>query len=238
MKGLSRQTFAQIAAQDMPDGSCVNLGIGLPTMMADYVPVNREIMLHSEQGMLGLGPKPEPGFEDDDVISAGKTPVTLVKGASIFSHSDSFLMIRGGHVDISCLGAFQVAANGDLANWSTGDSSHTPAVGGAMDLAAGTPHVWVLMEHCQKDGSPRILERCTYPLTASQCVSRIYTNLALILVTEQGLVVQRMAADIDFESLQSLTGAKLTMSPTCTEYRPLSDAEVLNYRPHLSPVVT
>ena len=234
MKGVSRETLAHIAAQDMPDGSCVNLGIGLPTMMADYVPAGREIMLHSEQGILGLGPKPEPGFEDEDVVSAGKTPLTLVKGASIFSHSDSFLMIRGGHIDISCLGAFQVAANGDLANWSTGDPTHTPAVGGAMDLAAGSANVWALMEHCQKDGTPRILEHCTYPLTAARCVKRIYTNLALILVTAKGLVVQRIAAGVDFETLQSVTAAKLTLSSTCSKYRPLTEAELLEHQPNLS----
>jgi len=234
MTGVSRQTMAQIAAQDMPDGSCVNLGIGVPTLMADYVPVGREIMLHSEQGMLGLGPKPEPGLEDDDVVNAGKTHVTLVKGASIFSHSDSFLMIRGGHVDISCLGAFQVAANGDMANWSTGDPTHTPAVGGAMDLAAGSANVWVLMEHCQKDGAPRILERCTYPITAARCVDRIYTNLALILVTSEGLVVDRIAEDIDFATLQSLTGAKLTLSPRCKPYRPLTESELLTQEPSLT----
>ena len=225
MKGVSRETLAHIAAQDMPDGSCVNLGIGLPTMMADYVPAGREIMLHSEQGLLGL--------EDEDVVSAGKTPLTLVKGASIFSHSDSFLMIRGGHIDISCLGAFQVGANGDLANWSTGDPTHTPAVGGAMDLAAGSANVWALMEHCQKDGAPRILERCTYPLTAAQCVKRIYTNLALILVTANGLIVQRIAAGLDFDSLQSVTAAKLTLSDTCSEYRPLTEAELANHQPNL-----
>jgi len=233
MTGLSRQTLAQIAAQDMPDGSCVNLGIGVPTMMADYVPAGREIMLHSEQGMLGLGPKPEPGQEDDDVVNAGKTHVTLVKGASIFSHSDSFLMIRGGHIDISCLGAFQVAANGDMANWSTGDPTHTPAVGGAMDLAAGSANVWVLMEHTQKDGSPRILERCTYPITAAKCVDRIYTNLALILVTPDGLVVDRIAEDIDFLSLQKLTGAALLLSPQCRPYRPLTELELAQHLPCL-----
>ena len=142
-------------------------------------------------------------------------------------------MIRGGHIDISCLGAFQVGANGDLANWSTGDPTHTPAVGGAMDLAAGSANVWALMEHCQKDGAPRILERCTYPLTAAQCVKRIYTNLALILVTANGLIVQRIAAGLDFDSLQSVTAAKLTLSDTCSEYRPLTEAELANHQPNL-----
>lgn len=220
MKGLNRKDIARIAAEDIPEGFCVNLGIGLPTMIADYIPFGREVLLHSEQGLLGLGPAPEAGQEDSDIVNAGKLPVTLLKGASIFSHSDSFLMIRGGHIDIACLGAFQVAENGDLANWSTGSLTETPGVGGAMDLAAGASSVWVLMEHCQKDGAARLLERCAYPLTGHKCVTRIYTNLALIEVTPQGFVVQRIADDIDFNTLQKLTGAKLHLSPNCQPYRP------------------
>ena len=218
MNKLSRQDMARIAAQEITEGSCVNLGIGVPTLIADYVPSDREILLQSEQGLLGLGPKAEPGQEDDDIVNAGKHHVTLVNGASVFSHSDSFAMIRGGHIDIACLGAFQVAANGDMANWSTGVTDQLPAVGGAMDLAAGAANVWVLMEHCQKDGSPRILERCTYPLTAAGCVDRIYTDLAMIDVITEGLIVRRMVAGLTFEMLQNQTGAKLIQDPLCQVY--------------------
>ncbi|ANN78141.1 3-oxoacid CoA-transferase subunit B [Bordetella flabilis] len=222
-KGLSRQDMARAAAQDIPEGSCVNLGIGVPTLIADYVPAGREVLLHSEQGLLGLGPAPAPGNEDPDVLNAGKQFVTLLPGASVFSHSDSFLMVRGGHIDIACLGAFQVAANGDLANWSTDAEGQIPGVGGAMDLAAGAARVWVLMEHCQKSGEPRILERCTYPLTAAACVDRIYTDLAVIEVTDTGLVVTRMAEGLDLPALQALTDAPLTLSPQCRPYRPFPD---------------
>ena len=220
MKGLNRKDIARVAAEDIPEGFCVNLGIGLPTMIADYIPLGREVLLHSEQGLLGLGPAPEAGQEDSDIVNAGKLPVTLLKGASIFSHSDSFLMIRGGHIDIACLGAFQVSENGDLANWSTGSSTETPGVGGAMDLAAGAANVWVLMEHCQKDGAPRLLECCAYPLTGHKCVTRIYTNYALIEISATGFVVERIANDIDFETLQKITGAPLRLSPQCTPYLP------------------
>ena len=220
MRGLSRTDIARVAAEDIPEGSCVNLGVGLPTIIAEHIPHGREVLLQSEQGLLGLGPAPAAGQEDNDVVNAGKAHVTLLKGASIFSHSDSFLMIRGGHIDIACLGAFQVAQNGDLANWSTGSLTETPGVGGAMDLAAGAASVWVLMEHCQRDGAPRLLERCTYPLTGHQCVTRIYTNYALIDVTPQGFVVQRIANEIDFETLQKMTGAPLQLSPQYTPYLP------------------
>ncbi|ARP85162.1 3-oxoacid CoA-transferase subunit B [Bordetella genomosp. 9] len=223
IKGLSRQEMARVAAQDIPEGSCVNLGIGVPTLIADYVPAGRELLLHSEQGLLGLGPAAAPGEEDPDVLNAGKQFVTLLPGASVFSHSDSFLMVRGGHIDIACLGAFQVAANGDLANWSTDAPGQIPGVGGAMDLAAGAAQVWVLMEHCQKSGEPRILERCTYPLTAAGCVDRVYTDLAMIEVTPAGLVVARIADGLDFSTLQSLTAAPLTLSPDCQPYRPAMD---------------
>jgi 3-oxoadipate CoA-transferase beta subunit len=222
-KGLSRQDMARVAAHDIPEGSCVNLGIGVPTLIADYVPAGREVLLHSEQGLLGLGPAAAPGHEDPDVLNAGKQFVTLLPGASVFSHSDSFLMVRGGHIDIACLGAFQVAANGDLANWSTDAEGQIPGVGGAMDLAAGAARVWVLMEHCQKSGEPRILERCTYPLTAAACVDRIYTDLAVIEVTATGLVVARMADGLDLPALQALTDAPLSLSPQCRSYRPYPD---------------
>ncbi len=216
---LSRQDIARVAAYDIPDGSCVNLGIGLPTMIADYVPAGRELMLQSEQGLLGLGPAPAPGEEDPDVINAGKFPVTLLPGASVFSHSESFLMIRGGHIQIACLGAFQVAANGDLANWTVDAPGQIPGVGGAMDLAAGAENVWVMMEHCTKEGQPRILQQCTYPLTAPHCVDRIYTDLAVIEVTAQGLVVTRLADGWTLPALQAITGAPITLASDCVPYR-------------------
>ncbi len=216
---LSRQDIARIAANDIPDGTCVNLGIGLPTMIADYVPADRELMLQSEQGLLGLGPAPAPGEEDYDVVNAGKSPVTLLPGASIFSHSESFLMIRGGHIQIACLGAFQVAANGDMANWTVDAPNQIPGVGGAMDLAAGAEQVWVLMEHCTKEGEPRILDQCTYPLTAPNCVDRIYTDLAVIDVTENALVVRRMAEGWTLPALQAITGATLTLAQDWSVYR-------------------
>lgn len=221
---LTRVQIAQVAALDIPDGACVNLGIGLPTMIADHIPTQNEVLLQSEQGLLGLGPKPPAGQEDPDVVNAGKFPVTLLPGASVFSHSDSFLMIRGGHIDIACLGAFQVAVNGDLANWSTGAGEGIPGVGGAMDLAAGARQVWVLMEHNKKDGSQRILESCTYPLTAAQCVNRIYTDLALIEVTVTGLTVRRMVPGLTPETLQARTGAVLQFDKQILPYGPLGVA--------------
>lgn len=213
---LSRSEIAQIAALDIPSGSYVNLGIGIPTYIADHIPAGRDVLLHSEQGLLGLGPRAVPGDEDLDIVNASKEPVTLVRGASVFDHSDSFLIVRGGHLDIACLGAFQAAANGDMANWTTGDG--VPGVGGAMDLAAGAKNVWVLMEHNQKDGAPKILEDCTYPITAAGCVDRIYTNLAVLLVTSSGLVVQRMIDGLDETELQALTGARLTWAENCGRY--------------------
>ncbi|HSH90890.1 MAG TPA: 3-oxoacid CoA-transferase subunit B [Ramlibacter sp.] len=215
---LTRPQMAEIAAMDIPDGSYVNLGIGLPTLIADYVPQGRDILFHSEQGLLGLGPRAAPGEEDMDIVNAGKVPVTLIKGASIFDHAESFLIVRGGHLNLACLGAYQVASNGDLANWTTGDSEGIPGVGGAMDLAAGAKNVWVLMEHNQKDGGSRILEACTYPITAAQCVDRIYTNLAVFLVTPKGLVVQRMISGLDRRQLQDLTGVPLTWAESCGVY--------------------
>jgi len=223
---LSRQDIARVAAHDIPEGTCVNLGIGLPTLIADHVPPGRELMLHSEQGLLGLGPAPAPGEEDYDVINAGKLPVTLLPGASVFSHSESFLMIRGGHIQIACLGAFQVSAKGDMANWTVDAPDQIPGVGGAMDLAAGAEQVWVLMEHCTKDGQPRILDQCTYPLTAPSCVDRIYTDLAVIEVTDDGLIVTRMAEGWTLETLQQVTQATLTLAPDCSIYRtPISQGE-------------
>lgn len=217
-EGLSRKQIARIVADDLPENSYVNLGIGLPTLIADYLAAGKGVQLHSEQGLLGLGPKPEPGQEDRDVVNAGKQFVTLLPGASVFSHSDSFLMIRGGHIDVACLGAFQVAANGDLANWTTGDSTQIPGVGGAMDLAAGAKRVWVLMEHCTRDGAPRIMKRCTYPLTGMQCVERIYTDYAMMSITPDGVRVERMLPGITIEALQAISDAPLSVSDACRTY--------------------
>jgi 3-oxoadipate CoA-transferase beta subunit len=211
-KPLSRDAIARRVGRDIPDGAYVNLGIGLPTLAANYVPTDREVVYHSENGILGLGPAPKSGEEDPDLINAGKQPVTLLPGASIFHHTDAFAMIRGGHIDLALLGAMQVSADGDLANWATGDEKFPPAVGGAMDLAAGAASVWVLMEHTAKDGAPKILERCTYPLTASGVVDRIYTNLAVIEVTNGGLIVREMVEGLKFEDLQQKTGARLRLA--------------------------
>ena len=211
-KPLTRDEIAKRVGRDIPDGAYVNLGIGLPTLAANYVPSDREVIYHSENGLLGMGPAPKKGEEDLDIINAGKQPVTLLPGASIFHHTDAFAMIRGGHIDLALLGAMQVAANGDLANWSTGDEKLPPAVGGAMDLGAGAASVWALMEHNTKSGEPKILERCTYPLTAAGVVDRIYTNLAVIDVTPDGLIVREMAPDLEFDELQAKTGAKLTLA--------------------------
>lgn len=211
-KPLSRDDIARRVGRDIPDGAIVNLGIGLPTLAANYVPAGREVIYHSENGLLGMGPAPKKGEEDPDIINAGKLPVTLLPGASIFHHTDAFAMIRGGHIGLALLGAMQVGANGDLANWSTGDEKLPPAVGGAMDLGAGAASVWTLMEHTTRDGQPKILERCTYPLTAAGVVDRIYTNLAVIDVTSDGLIVREMVEGLAFDDLQRQTGAKLTLA--------------------------
>lgn len=211
MKPLTRNQMAWRAAQDILDGYCVNLGIGIPTLCADYVPKDREILFHSENGILGMGPKPASKAEEDpDLINAGKQLVTLLPGGSYFVHSDAFLMIRGGHLDLALLGAFEVSAQGDLANWMTNDTKAAPGVGGAMDLAVGAKEIRVLMEHATREGQPRIRLQCTYPLTASKVVKRIYTNLAVVDVTPNGLVVREMVAGMTPEALQKLTEAPLT----------------------------
>ncbi|MFY9317307.1 MAG: 3-oxoacid CoA-transferase subunit B [Burkholderiales bacterium] len=210
MKKLDRNQIAARVARDIPNGAYVNLGIGLPTLVANHVPKDREIVLHSENGILGLGPRPAPGTEDEDLIDAGKAPATALPGASYFHHADSFGMIRGGHIDICVLGAFQVAANGDIANWHTGEPDAIPAVGGAMDLAAGAKQVFVTMEHLTKQGESKIVERCSYPLTGLRCVTRIYTDLAVIEVKADGLhLVQICAEGLSFEELQRLNGVPL-----------------------------
>jgi 3-oxoadipate CoA-transferase beta subunit len=213
MKRLTRKEIAARVARDIPEGAYVNLGIGLPTLVGNYLPPDREIFLHSENGLLGMGPAPPPGEEDEDLINAGKQPVTLLTGGSYFDHADSFAMMRGGHLDICVLGAFQVAVNGDLANWHTGAPDAIPAVGGAMDLAVGAKQVFVTMEHQTKIGESKIVAQCTYPVTGLACVSRIYTDLAVIDVTPDGLVVREMIPDLSLEELQHISGVPLTYQP-------------------------
>jgi 3-oxoadipate CoA-transferase, beta subunit len=207
---LTRDAIAERVARDIPEGACVNLGIGLPTLVANHLPKDREILLHSENGILGMGPAPPPGQEDWDLINAGKLPVTLLTGGAYFHHADSFAIMRGGHLDISVLGAFQVSAGGDLANWHTGAPDAIPAVGGAMDLAIGARRTFVMMEHVTKAGEPKIVERCTYPLTGIGCVARIYTDLAVIDVTPQGLRAVEWVPGLSFEALCGLTAAPLS----------------------------
>jgi len=206
---LSRDAMAARVARDIPEGAYVNLGIGLPTLVANHLPTDREVFLHSENGILGMGPAPPKGEEDWDLINAGKQPVTLLTGGAYFHHADSFAMMRGGHLDICVLGAFQVSAGGDLANWHTGAPDAIPAVGGAMDLAIGAKATFVMMEHVTKSGEPKIVERCTYPLTGVGCVRRIFTDLAVIEVTPSGLRAIEWVDGLSFEALQGLTAAPL-----------------------------
>ncbi len=210
MKRRTREQLAARVAADINEGNYVNLGIGLPTLVANYLPKDREIFLHSENGLLGMGPAPAPGDEDPDLINASKQPVTLLTGGCYFHHGDSFTMMRGGHLDICVLGAFQVSVTGDLANWHTGGADAIPAVGGAMDLAVGAKRVFVMMEHQTKTGESKIVERCTYPLTGIGCVARVYTDLAVIDVGRDGMVVREMVEGLTFEELQRLTAAPLT----------------------------
>ena len=210
MKKYSRDEMAARVARDIPEGAYVNLGIGLPTLVANHLPKGREIILHTENGLLGMGPAPAKGEEDPDLINAGKQPVTELDGASFFHHADSFSMMRGGHLDVCVLGAFQVSASGDLANWHTGAPDAIPAVGGAMDLAIGAKNVYVMMEHVTKSGESKIVPKCTYPLTGVGCVSRIFTDLAVIDVTPQGLRVVDMVEGLAFEELQRVTGVPLS----------------------------
>ena len=209
MKKLDRKQMAARVARDIPEGAYVNLGIGLPTLVGDFLPRGREIILHSENGILGVGPKPPAGEEDGELINAGKEPVTLLAGGCYFHHADSFAMIRGRHLDFAILGAFQVSVAGDLANWHTGADDAIPAVGGAMDLAVGAKKVLVMMEHLTKSGESKIVERCTYPLTGARCVDRIYTDLAVIDVKPDGLHVVEAIEGLSFEELQRLTGVPL-----------------------------
>ena len=209
MNRMSRDQMAARVARDIPEGAYVNLGIGLPTLVGNHLPKERDIFLHSENGVLGMGPAPAPGEEDYDLINAGKQPVTLLRGGCYFHNADSFGMMRGGHLDFCVLGAFQVSVDGDLANWHTGEPDAIPAVGGAMDLATGAKQVFVMMEHLTKKGQSKIVERCTYPLTGIRCVSRIYTDLAVIDVTPGGLQVVEIIDGLSFEELVKLTDVPL-----------------------------
>ena len=208
---LTRDQLAARIAKDIQEGAYVNLGIGMPTLVANHLPADREIILQSENGILGMGPAPTSGGEDFDLINAGKQPVTLLRGGSYFHSADSFAMMRGGHLDIAVLGAFQVAANGDLANWHTGGKDDIPAVGGAMDLAVGARQTWVMMEHLTRSGESKLVERCTYPLTGVACVSRIYSDLAVIDVTSQGFKLVESVAGLSLAELNSLS--KLSIAP-------------------------
>ena len=209
MKKLDRNQMAARVARDIPEGSYVNLGIGLPTLVGDHLPKGREIIIHSENGVLGIGPRPAQGEEDEDLMNAGKQAVTLLPGGAYFHHADSFAMIRGRHLDFAILGAFQVSVAGDLANWHTGGADAIPAVGGAMDLAVGAKKVLVMMEHLTKSGESKVVAKCTYPLTGVGCVNRIFTDLAVIDVTPQGLKVIDMVEGMDLAELQRLTGVPL-----------------------------
>lgn len=209
MRKLTRDEMAARVAADIPEGAYVNLGIGLPTRVADHLPADREIVLHTENGLLGMGPRPPAGEEDPELINAGKQPVTARTGAAYFHHADSFAMMRGGHLDICVLGAFQVSVAGDLANWHTGAPDAIPAVGGAMDLAIGAKRVFVMMEHLTKDGRSKIVPDCTYPLTGRACVSRIYTDLATIEVTPEGLFARDLVEGLDIGALAELSGVPI-----------------------------
>ena len=202
----SKDELARRVAQDIPDGAYVNLGIGQPTLVANHIPAGREVILHSENGILGMGPAPAKGSEDYDLINAGKQPVTLLPGGAFFHHADSFAMMRGGHLDVCVLGAFQVSATGDLANWSTGEPGAIPAVGGAMDLAVGAKQTWVMMDLLTKQGASKIVAHCTYPLTAIGCVKRIYTDLATFECTPQGLRWVDSVDGLALDELQRLVG--------------------------------
>jgi len=202
----TKDQIAARVAQDMPDGAYVNLGIGMPTLVANHLPQGLEIILHSENGILGMGPAPDKAHEDFDLINAGKQPVTLLPGGAYFHHNDSFAMMRGGHLDICVLGAFQVSERGDLANWHTGEADAIPAVGGAMDLAIGAKQTWVMMDLLTKQGQSKVVRACTYPLTGLACVSRIYTDLATLEVTDQGLKLIDAVSGLSHADLEALVG--------------------------------
>ncbi|MBK6852472.1 MAG: 3-oxoacid CoA-transferase subunit B [Burkholderiales bacterium] len=209
-KKWTRDQMAARVARDITEGMVVNLGIGLPTLVANHLPAGREVMMHSENGVIGMGPAPPAGEEDYDLINAGKQPVTLLPGGCYFHHADSFAMMRGGHVDLCVLGAFQVSGTGDLANWHTGAPGAIPAVGGAMDLAVGARKTAVMMEHVTKAGEPKIVAACTYPLTGVACVSRLYTDLAVLDITPHGVRVVEMVEGLTLAELQAVTAVPLS----------------------------
>ena len=204
----NKNELAQRVAQDIPEGVTVNLGIGMPTLVANFIPPEREVLLHSENGILGMGPAPAQGQEDYDLINAGKQPVTLKKGGAFFHHADSFAMMRGGHLDICVLGAFQVSQTGDLANWHTGEANAIPAVGGAMDLAIGAKQTWVMMDALTKQGVSKIVAVCSYPLTGIGCVKRIYTDLGTLACTPQGLRLIDTVEGLSAQALSEILGLK------------------------------
>jgi 3-oxoadipate CoA-transferase beta subunit len=206
---LGREELAARLARDIPEGWSVNLGIGIPTLVGNYVPPEREVVFHSENGILGMGPAPPQGHENPWLVNASRQHVSLLPGGSFMSHSDSFALVRGGHLDLCVLGAFQVAENGDLANWARSEDDNAPAIGGAMDLAAGARRIWIVMEHTTRGGEPRLLRRCTYPLTAPACVVRVYTDLAVIDVTQAGFRVIDMVPGLTLAGLQERTDAPL-----------------------------
>ena len=208
LRGLDRWAIARRIARDIPDGAYVNLGIGMPETIAGCIPDSKEVILHTENGLLGMGPPPPPGEEDSELINAGKQPVTTLPGASFFHHSDSFAMIRGGHLDICVLGALEVAANGDLANWSTGADA-VPAVGGAMDLVSGVKAVYVMTRHCTRAGEPKLVDECRYPLTGRGVVDRVYTDLAVVDVTPEGFAVRELAPGVTLTDVTQRTAAPL-----------------------------
>jgi 3-oxoadipate CoA-transferase beta subunit len=209
VNGWDMNFVAQKIANDIPDGSYVNLGIGIPELVANYIPKDREIIFHTENGLLGMGPAPAPDKADPELINAGKKCVTAIPGACFFHHADSFTMIRGGHIDYCVLGAFQVSQDGDLANWSTGEPGSIPAVGGAMDLVAGVKNIFVITTHLTKKGEPKIVKQCTYPLTGKNVVNKIYTNFAVMEIIDKKIFVTEMAPDVDFEFLKNVTEADL-----------------------------
>lgn len=223
VKALSRAQIAWRVAQDIEDGSYVNLGVGIPLAVTSYIPADREVVLHSENGVLGMGPAPAADKVDWNLVNAGKQPVTILPGGSYFHHADSFAMIRGRHIDICVLGAFQVSEKGDLANWTLGNTAMPPAVGGAMDLAVGAKKIFVTMEHCARDGAAKIVRQCTLPLTGVSCVDRIFTDLAVIDVTKKGLLVREVVPGCSFEELCARTDASLTLAE---DWRPLRAPEL------------
>jgi len=212
--GWTREQMAARAAQDIPDGSYVNLGIGIPELVTQFVPEGREFIYHTENGLLGMGPAPAEGELDLDLMNAGKKYVTAVQGASYFHHADSFSMIRGGHIDYCVLGTMQVAANGDIANWSTGAPDAIPAVGGAMDLVQGVKNIFVITQHTTRSGDPKLVDRCTYPLTGPGVVSRIFTNLAVVDITPDGFQLVELAPGIAFDEVAEATGAPILPAET------------------------